>query len=71
MSFTESVKFSWMKTLLTLICLLVFEGPMVNMIIMCNTHLVGSLTLLLSWRPSIMERELAGSTSSLSSSYRQ
>ena len=36
-----------------------------------DVHLVSSLACLLSWRPSIMEKELAGSSSSFSSSKRQ
>ena len=56
MSFAESVKFSWTRTLVTLICLLIDEG------------LIQVWALLLSWTPSMMENALAGSTSSLSSS---
>ena len=38
---------------------------------LCHSHLFGSVVFLLSWTPSMMEKELAGSNSSLSSSYRQ
>ena len=40
-------------------------------IVAIQSHLFGSLVFLLSWRPSMMEKELAGNTSLLSSSYRQ
>ena len=69
MSFAESVKFSWIRTLLTLICRLVWNGRMSFLILWCNSHLLGSKGFLLLWRPSMMEKELAGSCSS--SSYRQ
>ena len=38
---------------------------------LCHSHLFGSVLFLLSWTPSMMEKELAGSNSSLSSSYKQ
>ena len=42
-----------------------------KMQILKQSHLLGSLVFLLLWRPSMMEKEVAGSNSSLSSSYRQ
>ena len=68
MSFMDSVKFSWTIIFLTLICLLV-NSP--NYISLEQIHLFGSLVFLLSWSPSMMEKELVGSNCSLSSSYRQ
>ena len=38
---------------------------------LCHSHLFGSVVFLLSWTPSMMEKELAGSNSLLLSSYRQ
>ena len=71
MSCTASVKFSCTRTLLTLICLLVDNGPMQMLFLWCCSYLYGSMVFLLSWRPSMMEKELAGSTSLLSLSKRQ